>query len=349
MSRISKRERFFIAAWFECHGSVSVVQRKFREKFGRHAQLPCSATIHRIHQRAAETGDLDDEPRPGRRRSSEDILRVEEDVKEEPQMSIRVRARKLQLSRSNMHRILRDDLILHPYRPRLLQELSEEDFAHRMTFCEEMVELLENDANLLDRFVFTDEAHFHLCGNVNRHNLRYYAKENPNFFLTQPLHSSRVTVWAGVWAGGFLGPFFFDETITGSRYLEMLQNVVLPMLREIEEFNDNRLIWQQDGAPPHWYRPARQWLDQHFGRCWIGRNGPMAWPPRSPDLTASDFWLWGHLKYLVYQTQPVNIDDLKEKIRRAFEVITEEQRLSAIGDFKRRVRLCLQNQGRHIE
>ena len=208
MSRISKRERFFIAAWFECHGSVSVVQRKFREKFGRHAQLPCSATIHRIHQRAAETGDLDDEPRPGRRRSSEDILRVEEDVKEEPQMSIRVRARKLHLSRSNMHRILRDDLRLHPYRPRLLQELSEEDFAHRMTFCEEMVELLENDANLLDRFVFTDEAHFHLCGNVNRHNLRYYAKENPNFFLTQPFHSSRVTVWAGVWAGGFLGPFF---------------------------------------------------------------------------------------------------------------------------------------------
>ena len=75
----------------------------------------------------------------------------------------------------------------------------------------------------------------------------------------------------------------------------------------------------------------------------------MAWPPRSPDLTASDFWLWGHLKYLVYQTQPVNIDDLKEKIRRAFEVITEEQRLNAIGDFERRVRLCLQNQGRHIE
>ena len=348
MSRIPKRERFFIAAWFECYGSVSVVQRKFREKFGRHAQLPCSETIHRIHQRATETGDLGDEQRSGRRRSS-DIAQVKEDVKEEPQLSIRVRARKLDFSRSSMHRILRDDLRLHPYKPRLLQELSEEDFAHRLAFCEEMVDLLENDASVLNRLLFTDEAHFHVSGDVNRHNLRYYAKENPNFIVTQPLHSPRVTVWAGVWAGGFLGPFFFDETITGARYLEMLQNVILPLLEEIGEFNENRLIWQQDGAPPHWYRPAREWLDQHFGQLWIGRNGPTAWPPRSPDLTACDFWLWGHLKHLVYQTHPENIEDLKEQIRSAFQVITEEQRLSAIGDFERRVRLCLQKQGKHIE
>ena len=31
---------------------------------------------------------------------------------------------------------------------------------------------------------------------------------------------------------------------------------------------------------------------------WIGRDGPVAWPPRSPDL---DFFLWGHIKSLVYE------------------------------------------------
>jgi hypothetical protein len=33
--------------------------------------------------------------------------------------------------------------------------------------------------------------------------------------------------------------------------------------------------------------------------CRIGRGGPTAWPPRSPDLNSLDFYLWGHLKTLV--------------------------------------------------
>ena len=351
MSRISKRERFFIAAWYECYGSYTTVQRKYREKFGRNVQLPCHNTICRIHKKATETGELDDEPRPGRGRSSEDISRVEVNVQEEPQLSVRARAHRLHLSSSNVQRILRSDLKLHPYKPRLLQELSDEDFAHRMTFCEEIVELLDSDADFLNKLVFTDEAHFHLSGEVNRHNLRYWAAENPDFVLTQPLHSPRVTVWAGVWAGGFLGPIFFNETINGSRYLEMLRDEVLPRLKEIDDFNANRLIWQQDGAPPHWYRPARLWLDEHFGQQWMGRNGPMAWPPRSPDLTACDYWLWGHVKQIihVYQEQPENISDLKEKILSAFHSIRDDQRLRAIGDFDRRIRLCLQRMGGHVE
>ena len=340
---------FFIAAWYECYGSVTVVQRKYREKFGKHAQPPCTQTIHRIHRKASEAGNLDDEPRSSGRRSSEDILRVMEDVEQEPQMSIRVRARKLDLSRATLQRILRQDLKLHPYKPRLLQELSEEDFAHRMTFSEEMIHYLDNDEEFLNHLVFTDEAHFHLSGEVNRHNLRYYAEENPKVILTKPLHSQRVTVWAGVWSRGFLGPVFFDETLTGSRYLEMLKDAIFPILQQIGEFNDGRLIWQQDGAPPHWYRPARLWLDQNFGQRWIGRNGPMAWPARSPDLTACDFWLWGHLKHLVYQTEPQNVEDLKSKICSAFQAITDDQRLRAIAEFDRRVRLCFERRGAYVE
>ena len=121
-----------------------------------------------------------------------------------------------------------------------------------------------------------------------------------------------------------LGHFFFNDTVTGERYLNMFNNDVLPSLLEMSEFNENQLIWQQDGAPPHWYRPARTWLDNHFGQRWIGRNGPTAWPPRSPDLTVCDFWLWGHVKQIVYrQNRPENIGELKERIRE----ITDEQRL----------------------
>ena len=34
----------------------------------------------------------------------------------------------------------------------------------------------------------------------------------------------------------------------------------------------------------------------------------MAWPPRSPDLTTMDFFLWGHIKALIY-TSPVDSEE----------------------------------------
>ena len=33
-----------------------------------------------------------------------------------------------------------------------------------------------------------------------------------------------------------------------------------------------------------------------FDEKWIGRGGPVAWPPRSPDLTPPDYFLWGFVK-----------------------------------------------------
>ena len=52
-----------------------------------------------------------------------------------------------------------------------------------------------------------------------------------------------------------------------------------------------RLQWyQQDGAPPHNYLSLREHLDITFPNSWIGRNGPIAWPPRSPDLSVLDFF-----------------------------------------------------------
>ncbi|GBN55037.1 hypothetical protein AVEN_138553-1 [Araneus ventricosus] len=40
----------------------------------------------------------------------------------------------------------------------------------------------------------------------------------------------------------------------------------------------------------------------------FGGGGPVPWPPRSPDLSSLDYFLWGHLKNLV-STTPVDSDE----------------------------------------
>ncbi|KAJ4428077.1 hypothetical protein ANN_24091 [Periplaneta americana] len=40
----------------------------------------------------------------------------------------------------------------------------------------------------------------------------------------------------------------------------------------------------------------------HLRRAVNRQRGPVAWPARSPDLTLLDFFLWGHVKSMVYTT-----------------------------------------------
>jgi hypothetical protein len=48
-----------------------------------------------------------------------------------------------------------------------------------------------------------------------------------------------------------VGPYFFDGTVTGESYLEMLREVVLPELENSPLYNIE-IIWQKDGAKPHY-------------------------------------------------------------------------------------------------
>jgi hypothetical protein len=54
------------------------------------------------------------------------------------------------------------------------------------------------------------------------------------------------------------------------------------------------------GAPVHSSSAVRDALSNTYYDRWIDRGGPIAWPPRSPDLNPLDFYLLGHLKTLVY-------------------------------------------------
>ena len=49
-----------------------------------------------------------------------------------------------------------------------------------------------------------------------------------NDFIEKPLYPQRVTVWCGFWAGGIIGPYFFENearsavSVNGLRYQTMI-------------------------------------------------------------------------------------------------------------------------------
>ncbi|GBN50501.1 hypothetical protein AVEN_3572-1 [Araneus ventricosus] len=69
-------------------------------------------------------------------------------------------------------------------------------------------------------------------------------------------------------------------------------------------------MWlQHDGAPAYFELVIRNYLDANFAGRWIGRGGSDDHPDR-PFLSSIDYFLWGNLKAIIYETPIDSIEDL---------------------------------------
>ena len=134
-----------------------------------------------------------------------------------PHTSQRGASNETGISRRSIGRILKE-LHYHPYKLQLTHELGEEDFAARVEFSLSQLAIIADNPDFPERIFFSDEAIFSLHGGVNRHNYRYWSKENPHWVMAKPIYSEHVTVWAGICAKGVIGPYFFNGTVNGARY-----------------------------------------------------------------------------------------------------------------------------------
>jgi len=73
-------------------------------------------------------------------------------------------------------------------------------------------------------------------------------------------------------------------------------------------------------------------------------------PPRSPDATPCDFFLWSYVKYQVYVPPlPASIPELKVRIRTDSETITADRLQTVWNELDYRVDVCRITKGAHIE
>ena len=192
---------------------------------------------------------------------------------------------------------------LHPFHVQRVQELNTEDHPRRVQFARWFLNKEVEQPCFPSKVLFTDEASFTREGIVNLHNLHLWSAVNPHV-RRQCKHQVRfsVNVWTGILGDHLIGPYILPGRQNGCNYWNFL-NEVLPELSGNVPSADIRGMWfQHDGAPAHFAVAVRQLLDARYPNRWIGRDSPTAWPPSSPDTTPLHFYLWGHLKSLVYET-----------------------------------------------
>lgn len=296
---------------------------------------------------------------PGRGGSREGVPRVDPDRREivldevrgNPSTSTRAMARNLNLPRSSIQKILHEEGY-HAYHIQRVQALLPTDYQLRVDFCETMLRRQRQDPEFFNKILWTDESRFERTGLFNIHNYHTWATENPHAVRDSSFqHRFSVNMWSGILNGELIGPFELPSRLNAEAYNNFLKNDLPLLLEEVNLELRRTMVIQNDGAPCHYATQVRNYLNETYPNRWIGRNGPIRWPPRSPDLNPIDFFIWGYYKEITYARECSSEQELRSKIDEAGHVIKSNR--DAFRQLKefflRRCRLCISVEGRNFE
>ncbi|KAF2346939.1 Protein of unknown function DUF4817 [Trinorchestia longiramus] len=326
--QLTKEQRTFIVEKYFLAKSFQQVIQSFQEHFPE-KQFPTNIWRNVTRYRTEGKSLNLNKGRSGRKRTgrSEENVRIVQGALTE-NLQISARKSRLDVTKSTFNRIITLDLNWHPYKMHVRNKLLDDNLHRRLNFAQW---IWQRNVQFVDDIVVGDETAIHLNGKVNNHNVRTYAPKNqpPNFSLDVGISREKVSVWVGLCGNGHvIGPYFYNNNLHGVEYLDLINNRIVPRLREIHGNRINRTWWIQDGAPAHRTVAVREKLNELFGNCIIALNHRIEWLPRSPYLTLCDFFLWGHLNSKIYSSPLRDTDELKQRIENETNLLQGDMMLS---------------------
>lgn len=134
-----------------------------------------------------------------------------------------------------MHRILKKHKFI-PYKYKPVQVFLAGDPERRIFFCHWYFNFYRQNENNFRYILWTDESNFSNSGMYNTKNHHYSSKEN--LLLVHPRHAqvrfSFTNVWCGLIGSRIVGPFFYEGTLTGERYIQILTEILNNFLDDLD-------------------------------------------------------------------------------------------------------------------
>ena len=151
---------------------------------------------------------------------------------------------------------------------------------------------------------------------------------------------------------GVIGLYFFEEdngnavNVNSERYIEMITSFYLSYDETV--FPSDVCGFNRMGRRPT--QLEHQWtlFSPLFPGRLISRFGDIHWPPRSPDLSMCDYFLWGHLKAHVCEHKLRTLEELKEAIREKVAQIDRGMIEKVYANFQERLQKCITDNGCHM-
>ncbi|KAJ8945208.1 hypothetical protein NQ318_009853 [Aromia moschata] len=149
----------------------------------KYPKLPptTQGTVSKLEKQFREHGHVRQlKKNPPNKLSNDQKLDVILMLEENPHTWSRQTASALNISHSSILRVLTENQ-MHPYKLVPTNELAEDDFDRRILFCEQMMQMIDDNTLQIENVLFSDESTFTLHGHVNRQHCRSWSRENPHW------------------------------------------------------------------------------------------------------------------------------------------------------------------------
>jgi transposase len=301
------------------------------------------SNVARILKRFTETGDIKDRRRSGRpavttQRDERLLIRL---MKHDRKLSSNALCHKLnntsgiKVSSRTVRRILhRNNYMWRSAckKPRL----SKKQQKARVAWCNQYKNWPDCK---WQNVIFSDEMNVEVDMRKCRVMLRRSPQErfDSNCTLKRTKQGSgSIGIWACMNYAGLGCYRLFEGRLNADRYIEILDNCLLPSIDIFKEENRN-IIYQQDGASCHTAKISKQWFVDN-------QISIMPWPANSPDLNCIEN-LWSWLDHHLGKIEIINVEQLKTEIRKLLDNVPKEIPQNLVNSMPKRVNQCLNEKG----
>jgi len=300
-------------------------------------------TIHDTIERYKKENQISDAPRSGRppKLSERNIRELVKIVKEDRQQSLREITEKFNdlsivsvSSYTVQHTLHNEGFFGRAGKRKPL--VSEVNCKKRLEWCKTR----KNWDLEWNKIIWSDESRFLLFQNDAHHWVwrRPHEKYDVNCLIpTVKSGNQGIMVW-GCFIRNKIGPLIqVSGKITGSVYIEVLENHLLPFINELD--NNLEYDFQDDNAPVHCAKIVKQWMQNNSVK-----NIP--WPAQSPDLNPIEH-LWDVLERKVrkHDPHPKNLTELMAVLEEEWYKIEPVVLENLVDSMPRRVQAVIDSHG----
>ena len=352
-SPFTKDQEVWVILEYGKLNNITLVRRSYRVHFKIQAKkVPYFNAFKRLVTRfLSSKGQVRPQVPPGPPPISQDTVGLVKDFfmrqrRSKKPVSLISAASSLNLSKTTIWRVVRLKLKWFPYKAKLVQPLTEQHKAGRVSACNFF---LLQDITWFDKVIWSDEKWFVRRTRPNKQNERYWEPFDPEIEVDCRVQGDeKVMCWCGLINGKIIIHWFNkNESVNGATYLKMLKTAVWPKVRAVA--TRNQYWFQQDGATPHTTIPVRGWLQEKFGDRVISRWMAHPWPAKSPDLSPLDFWFWGVAMTELRRVPPMTINQLKQTVEDFASSVDPDEIGRVVRSVQVRARACIGADGGAFE